>query len=254
MKTIALQLMRKKLAEQHVVYGLWVTLESPAITEIAVHCGLDWVIVDAEHGHMDWHNIVEHIRAAVRSNTVVLVRISNIDEGIIKRVLDIGADGIVVPHIESAADWQKALFYARYPPAGIRGIGAERATQWGSNFAQHVKDADKHMLMIPIIESVKGGDNIDEIIAVEGTEIVFFGPADYSASAGYAGEWEGKGIPETIDRVKNKIVAAGKNCGVMARSKDDLNHRCKQGFRMLSIGADAGLLLKTIKSFFESQS
>lgn len=252
MKTIALQLMRKKLAEQHVVYGLWVTLESPAITEIAVHCGLDWVIVDAEHGHMDWHNIVEHIRAAVRSNTVVLVRISNIDEGIIKRVLDIGADGIVVPHIESAADWQKALFYARYPPAGIRGIGAERATQWGSNFAQHVKDADKHLLMIPIIESVKGGDNIDEIIAVEGTEIVFFGPADYSASAGYAGEWEGKGIPETIDRVKNKIVAAGKNCGVMARSKDDLNHRCKQGFRMLSIGADAGLLLKTIKSFFES--
>lgn len=244
--------MRKKLAEQHAVYGLWVTLESPAITEIAVHCGLDWVVVDAEHGHMDWHNIVEHIRAAVRSNTVVLVRISNVDEGIIKRVLDIGADGIVVPHIESAADWKKALFYARYPPAGVRGIGAERATQWGSNFAQHVKDADEHLLMIPIIESVKGGDNIDEIIAVEGTEIVFFGPADYSASAGYAGEWEGKGIPETIDRVKNKIVAAGKNCGVMARSKDDLNHRCKQGFRMLSIGADAALLLKTIKSFFES--
>lgn len=244
--------MRKKLAEQHAVYGLWVTLESPAITEIAVHCGLDWVVVDAEHGHMDWHNIVEHIRAAVRSNTVVLVRISNVDEGIIKRVLDIGADGIVVPHIESAADWKKALFYARYPPADVRGIGAERATQWGSNFAQHVKDADEHLLMIPIIESVKGGDNIDEIIAVEGTEIVFFGPADYSASAGYAGEWEGKGIPETIDRVKNKIVAAGKNCGVMARSKDDLNHRCKQGFRMLSIGADAALLLKTIKSFFES--
>jgi 2-keto-3-deoxy-L-rhamnonate aldolase RhmA len=252
MKTTALQLMRKKLAEHHGVYGLWVTLESPAITEIAVHCGLDWVIVDAEHGHMDWHNIVEHIRAAVRSNTVVLVRISNIDEGIIKRVLDIGADGIVVPHIESAADWKKALLYARYPPAGIRGIGAERATKWGSAFAQHVKDADEHLLMIPIIESVKGGNNIDEIIAVEGTEVVFFGPADYSASAGYAGEWEGKGIAEAIDEAKNKIVAAGKNCAVMARSKDDLNHRYRQGFRMLSIGADAGLLLKTIKSFFES--
>ena len=252
MKTTALQLMRKKLAEQHAVYGLWVTLESPGITEIAVHCGIDWVIVDAEHGHMDWRDIVEHIRAAVRSNTVVLVRISNIDEGIIKRVLDIGADGIVVPHIESAADWKKALSYARYPPAGIRGIGAERATKWGSNFTQHVKDADEHLLMIPIIESVNGGDNIDEIIAVEVTEIIFFGPADYSASAGYAGEWEGKGIAAIIDSVKNKIVAAGKNCGVMATSKDDLNHRYRQGFRMLSIGADAGLLLKTIKSFFES--
>ncbi|MBX2924817.1 MAG: hypothetical protein KF746_21635 [Chitinophagaceae bacterium] len=252
MKTTALQLMRKKLAEHHTVYGLWVTLESPSITEIAVHCGLDWIIVDAEHGHLDWHNITEHIRAAVRSNTVVLVRISHIDEGIIKRVLDIGADGIVVPHIESAADWNRALSYARYPPAGIRGIGAERATKWGSAFAQHVKDANENLMMIPMIESVKGGEHIDEIIAADHTEIIFFGPADYSASAGYAGEWEGKGIAETINNIKNKIIAAGKNCGVMARTKEDVQHRRRQGFRMLSVGADAGLLLKTIQSFFEA--
>ena len=252
MKTDALRLLRKKIQRKECVYGIWITLESASITEIAVACSLDWVVIDAEHGHLDWQNILEHIRAAVRSNTVVLVRISNIDEGIIKRVLDIGADGIVVPHIESAADWKRALSYARYPPAGIRGIGAERATKWGSNFSQHVKDADEHLLMIPIIESVTGGDNIDEIIAIKGTEIVFFGPADYSASAGYAGEWEGSGIAEAIDGVKNKIVAAGKNCGVTVKSKDDLNHRHKQGFRMLSIGADTGLLLKTITSFFES--
>lgn len=252
MKTTALQSMRKKLAEHHAVYGLWVTLESPAITEIAVHCGLDWIVVDAEHGHLDWHNIAEHVRACVRSNTVALVRVSHIDEGIIKRVLDIGADGIVVPHIESATDWRRALSYARYPPAGIRGIGAERATKWGSAFAEHVADANEHLMTIPIIESVKGGEHIDEIIAVEGTEIVFFGPADYSASAGYAGEWEGKGIAETINSIKNKIIAAGKNCGVMARSQDDLKNRYQQGFRMLSVGADAGLLLKTITSFFKA--
>ena len=109
MKVNALQQLRKKIAGNEAVYGLWVTIESACITEIAVHCEMDWVVIDAEHGHMDWHNITEHIRAAVRSNTVVLVRISNIDEGIIKRVLDIGADGIIVPHIESAADWNKAL-------------------------------------------------------------------------------------------------------------------------------------------------
>jgi len=252
MKTAALQSMRKKLAEQRTVYGLWITLESPAITEIAVHCGLDWVVIDAEHGHLDWHNITEHIRAAVRSNTVVLVRISHIDEGIIKRVLDIGADGIVVPHIEAADDWNKALAYAKYPPAGIRGIGAERATKWGSAFAEHVADANNHLMMIPIIESVKGGQQIEEIIAADNTEIIFFGPADYSASAGYAGEWEGKGVAETINNLKNKITAAGKHCGVMVRSREDLQHRYEQGFRMLSIGADAGLLLKSIKSFLAS--
>lgn len=251
MKTIALQSMRKKLAEQQAVYGLWVTLDAASITEIAVHCGLDWVVIDAEHGHLDWHDITEHVRAAVRSNTVVLVRISNIDEGIIKRVLDIGADGIVVPHIESAAEWNKALWYARYPPAGMRGIGAERATKWGSAFAQHVQDANENLMMIPIIESVKGGDNIDEIMAVPGTEIVFFGPADFSASAGFAGEWEGGDVAASIQNIKNKIIAAGKNCGVMVRSKQDLQHRHEQGFRMLSIGADAGLLLKNIKSFLE---
>lgn len=250
MKVNALQQLRKKIAGNEAVYGLWVTIESACITEIAVHCQLDWVVIDAEHGHMDWHNITEHIRAAVRSNTVVMVRISNIDEGIIKRVLDIGADGIIVPHIESAADWNKALSYARYPPNGIRGIGAERATKWGSAFSQHVKDANENLLMIPIIESVKGGEHIDEIIAVDGTEIIFFGPADFSASAGYAGEWEGKGVAESIINIKDKIIAAGKNCGVMARSLDDLKNRHQQGFRILSIGADAGLLLKSIKSFF----
>ncbi|MFT3950360.1 MAG: aldolase/citrate lyase family protein [Agriterribacter sp.] len=249
MKTAALELMRKKLAAQQAVYGIWITLESPSITEIAVHCGLDWIVIDAEHGHLDWHNITEHIRAAVRSNTVVLVRISHIDEGIIKRVLDIGADGIVVPHVETVDDWNKALAYARYPPNGIRGIGAERATKWGSAFAQHVADADKHLMMIPIIESVKGGKNIDEIIGADNTEIIFFGPADYSASAGHAGEWEGKGIAETINDLKDKIIAAGKNCGVMIRSKEDRDHRYQQGFRMLAIGTDAGLILKTIHSF-----
>lgn len=252
MKTNALQSMRKKLAEQQTVYGIWVTLESASITEIAVHCGLDWVVIDAEHGHMDWRDINDHVRAAVRSNTVVLVRISNIDEGIIKRVLDIGADGIVVPHIESAAEWNKALSYARYPPAGIRGIGAERATKWGSAFSQHVKDANENLMMIPIIESVKGGNHIEEIIQVPGTEIIFFGPADFSASAGFAGEWEGGDVAASIQQIKNNIIAAGKHCGVMARSKEDLQHRVQQGFRMLSIGADAGLLLKNIKSFLES--
>lgn len=247
MKREALKLLRKKLAANEAVYGMWVTLESASITEISVACGLDWVVIDAEHGHLDWRDIVEHIRATVRSNTVILVRISNIDEGIIKRVLDIGADGIVVPHIETADELKKALYYATYPPKGIRGIGAERATGWGQSFKEHVDDANEHLMLIPIIESVKGGKNIDEILAIDGTDIFFFGPADYSASAGYAGQWEGPGVAEEIDAIKNKIIAAGKSCGIMSKNKDDLSARHNQGFRMLALGADAGLLLKTIK-------
>src|ERR1700743_403741 len=102
MKTPAIRKLRQKLASNQPVYGLWVTLEAPSLTEMAVALGLDWVVIDAEHGHLDWKEIVEHLRAAVRSDTVVLVRIAELNAALIKRVLDIGADGIVVPWVEDA--------------------------------------------------------------------------------------------------------------------------------------------------------
>src|SRR5438876_6224201 len=100
MKTSAVQKLRQKLAADSPVYGLWVTWESPSITEMAVGLGLDWIVIDAEHGHLDWKEIVEHVRATVRSDTVALVRIAQLDLGLVKRALDIGADGVVVPWIE----------------------------------------------------------------------------------------------------------------------------------------------------------
>src|ERR1700751_5993901 len=97
MNTAALKKFREKLATDQPVYGLWVTLESASITEMAVALGLDWIVIDAEHGHLDWKEIVEHIRAAVRSETVVLVRLAELNCGLIKRALDLGAEGVVVP-------------------------------------------------------------------------------------------------------------------------------------------------------------
>src|SRR5437868_12683394 len=128
MKASALRQFRRKLASDLPVYGLWVTLESASITEMAVSLGLDWVVVDAEHGHLDWNDIVQHVRAAVRSDTVVVVRIAELNGGVIKRVLDIGADGVMIPWIETAEQLRQAVAWARYPLQGYRGIGAERAT------------------------------------------------------------------------------------------------------------------------------
>ena len=124
MKTSAIRTLRKKLADNETVYGLWVTLEAPSITEMAVALGLDWVVIDAEHGHLDWKEIVEHIRAAVRSDTVVLVRIAELNGGLIKRALDVGADGIVIPWIETADQLKQAVAWAHYPPEGL-------ARNWG---------------------------------------------------------------------------------------------------------------------------
>ena len=157
MKTAAIQALRRTLAADRPAFGLWVTLESPAVTEIAVALGLDWVVIDAEHGHLDWKEIAEHLRATVRSETVALVRIAELNGGLIKRALDIGADGVVIPWVESAEQLAQAVSYASYPPEGVRGIGAERATAWGQALAEHTGTSNDHVLVVPIIETVQIG-------------------------------------------------------------------------------------------------
>src|ERR1700676_2122882 len=180
MKTEAVRALRRKLAADAPTYGFWVTLEAPSITEMAVALGVDWVVIDAEHGHLDWKEILEHVRAAVRSDTVALVRIAELNLGLIKRALDIGADGVVVPWVESVEQLRQAVAFAHYPPDGVRGMGGERATCWGRCLAEHAAEADEHVLVVPIIETVRAGKDLSRMLQAEGVELFFFGPADYS--------------------------------------------------------------------------
>lgn len=252
MKAAAIDKFRQKLASDQAVYGLWVTLESASITEMAVAMGLDWVVIDAEHGHLDWREIVDHVRATVRSDTVVMVRLSELNGGLIKRALDIGADGVVIPWIETAEQVREAVSFAQYPPQGKRGIGAERSTCWGRCFVPSVKEANDHVLVVPIIESVRGGKNVEQICRVPGVEVVLLGPADYSSTAGYPGQWEGPGVAEELLAVKDAVRRAGKHCGVMATSNADVTQRFSQGFRVLCLGIDGGLLLRSLSDAVES--
>lgn len=246
MKSAAIQNLRRKLAADQPVYGLWVTLESPAVTEMAVALGLDWVVVDAEHGQLDWQEIAGHVRAAVRSDTVALVRVADLDRGLIKRALDVGADGVVIPWIETADQLRRAIAYSRYPPEGRRGIGAERATGWGECVAEHAAEANEHVLVVPILESVEAIPEAAGMAAVEGSELFFFGPADFSATAGFRGQWEGPGVADQILALKDTLRAAGKHCGVVTTGAPNLAERLGQGFRMLALGLDGALLLRSL--------
>ena len=246
MKSRALNRFREKLAADETLYGLWVTLESPAVVEMAVALGLDWVVIDAEHGHLDWKEVLEHIRAAVRSETVCLVRIAERSTALTKRALDIGADGIVVPWMETAAQVEEGVRDCRYPPEGRRGIGGERATAWGQAVIEHTADANEKVLVVPIIESVSAIDNLPDMCRVDGVDVFFFGPADFSSTAGHRGQWEGPGVAEQIMSLKDTIRAAGRHAGVMTTSTEDLQKRRDQGFRMLGLGADTALLLRSL--------
>ena len=251
MKTPALQRLRAKLADDEPVYGLWITLESASITEMAVALGLDWVVIDGEHGHLDWHDILEHIRAAVRSETVVLVRVAELNIALVKRAMDIGADGVVVPWIESPEQLRQAVAFAQYPPQGVRGMGGERATCWGQCTPEHVQEANANVLVVPVIESVTAGGNIERLLDVPGVDVFFFGPSDYSATAGYTGQWEGPGVAAEILAAKDAIRARGKHCGVLATCDDNLVERRDQGFRMLGLGLDGGLMIRSLKRSLE---
>jgi 2-keto-3-deoxy-L-rhamnonate aldolase RhmA len=246
MNTHAIGKLREKLASGQAVYGLWVTLESASVTEMAVALGLDWVVIDAEHGHLDWKEIVDHLRAAVRSETVALVRIAELDRGLIKRALDIGADGVVVPWMETEDQLRQALAFARYPPQGCRGIGGERATAWGECLVEHTAEANDHVLVVPIIESVRAIAAVPKMCQVEGVDVFFFGPADFSSTAGFRGQWEGPGVAQQILALKDTIRQAGKHCGVVATGTANLAERLEQGFQMLALGLDGGLLLRSL--------
>lgn len=248
MKFEAIQKFRQTLRSGAPVHGLWVTLESASITEMAVALGLDWVVIDAEHGHLDWRDILEHVRATVRSDTVVLVRVAENSSSLIKRVLDIGADGVVVPWIETADQLRAALRYAKYPPDGARGVGAERATCWTACIEEQTRDANKHVLVVPLLESVTAMSNVAEIAQVDGADVFFFGPHDLSCTAGQCGVWEGSGVPQMLEQAKQAILGQGKTCGLLCGSPEDRQRREAEGYRMLGIGLDGALLVGAIRS------
>ena len=246
MKVKALQKLRQKLNQNEPIYGLWVTLESASITEMAVALGLDWVVIDAEHGHLDWKDINSHIRAALRSDTVVLVRIAERSTILSKRALDIGADGIMIPWMEKVEEVEEAVRDCRYPPEGRRGIGGERATAWGQCLSEHAAEANENVLIVPLIESIAAIPNVATMCEVDGIDLFFFGPADFSSTAGFRGQWEGPGVAEQILKLKDTINTAGKHCGVVSTSTQNLTDRLDQGFRMLALGTDSGLLLRSL--------
>ena len=246
MKVKALKKLRQKLNQNEPIYGLWVTLESASITEMAVALGLDWVVIDAEHGHLDWKDINSHIRAALRSDTVVLVRIAERSTILSKRALDIGADGIMIPWMEKVEEVEEAVRDCRYPPEGRRRIGGERATAWGQCLSEHAAEANENVLIIPLIESIAAIPNVATMCEVDGIDLFFFGPADFSSTAGFRGQWEGPGVAEQILSLKDTINAAGKYCGVVSTSNQNLTDRLDQGFRMLALGTDSGLLLRSL--------
>jgi 2-keto-3-deoxy-L-rhamnonate aldolase RhmA len=239
--------LRRKLKASESTLGLWVTLEAATVTEIAGEVGVDWVVIDMEHGSLDYRDVLHHLRAARATDLAVLVRVPTNSVEHIKKALDLGAHGVLIPLIRSAAELKEGFKHARYPLIGERGLGGERATRWGLSLTDYVAVADSETMVIPLIETADASAVIDEILAVDGLEAIFYGPADLSQSYGHRAVWEGPGVAQDILRMTDKALAKGIAVGVIGRGEDDIALRQKQGFRMVGIGSDVGLILKELR-------
>lgn len=239
--------LRRKLKSGEQTLGLWATLESATVTEVAAELGVDWVCVDMEHGSLDYRDVVDHLRAARGSDLAVIVRVPTARVDTIKRALDLGAHGVLLPLIREADELADAFSHARYPGSGKRGLGHERALRWGMAMESYVAVADEETMVIPVIETAEASANIAGILAVPGLEAIFFGPSDLSQSFGHRAVWEGLGIAEEILRMKGLAAERSIASGVIGTSADNIAKRRQQGFDMIGLGSDVGLMIRQLR-------
>jgi 2-keto-3-deoxy-L-rhamnonate aldolase RhmA len=244
--------LRAKLANNDTALGLWVTSEAPAVTEVAVLLGLEWICVDMEHGYLNFRDIQGHLTAARGTDLTVLVRPPSQQLEPIKRALDVGAHGLIVPLVNSADELCAVHQHSYYPPVGLRGIGGERSVRWGLELESYVRSANDDLLIVPMIETQSAYDNLDSILACPYVEAVFLGPGDMSASRGAVGEWEGPGVAEINLDILHRARERGIASGVVARNTEDALLRRDQGFGMVSLGSDIGLMIRQIRSMREA--
>jgi 2-keto-3-deoxy-L-rhamnonate aldolase RhmA len=244
--------LRQKLQSDQTTLGLWATMECASITEIAVALNLDWVVVDMEHGHLDYKDAMDHIRVVRETGTSVIIRVTDIREDCVKKALDMGAHGVILPLPRSAEDVERGFQYGRYAPRGIRGIGGERAVKWGLGFQEYLKMANEETMIIPMIETREAAEDIDNILEVDGLEAIFLGPADMSATYGYLGEWEGGDTAQLNLDIRNKAAAKGIATGVVGTDLENAVQRQEQGFKMVALGSDAGLMIRSVREALDA--
>tara|TARA_Y100000816_G_scaffold292520_1_gene288292 strand:+ start:4787 stop:5521 length:735 start_codon:yes stop_codon:yes gene_type:complete len=226
--------------------GSWITLSHPAIVEIMSKSGYDWLCIDMEHSCISKNEMTNLIRVIEANKCFAFVRVAKNDEVEIKKALDAGAHGIVVPQINSRKDALKLIEYAHYPPKGKRGVGLSRAQNYGRDLDQYMKKVNKDLKIIAIIESKEAIENLDEILDVELISGSMIGPYDLSASHGCIGQLKNKKVTNSIEKYEKIAKKYDKPFGFHAVNESRINVKVKikKGYRFLAIGYDAHFLMK----------
>lgn len=226
------------------VAGTWLTIGHPAVAEIAAGLEFDFVVVDTEHAPTSLETVENQLRAveAAEGDTAALARVPWNDPVRIKRLLDTGPAGLVVPMVETAQEAREAVAAMRYPPEGIRGIAAARASNYTHDFVEYVETANEDLVTIVQIESERGLANAEDIAAVEGVDALFVGPSDLAAAVGAFPDQDDPAVVEAVEQVAAAGEAAGTPVGTLAVDPDRIETWLDRGMDFLVVGFDVAFV------------
>ncbi|GKY88003.1 HpcH/HpaI aldolase family protein [Sinisalibacter aestuarii] len=235
--------LKTALNEGRMQIGLWLNSGSALVSEIAGATGFDWCLIDAEHAPYDPVGIADQLRALALGGTSAVVRVPVGEDWVIKQVLDLGAQTILVPMVDTAAQAGQVVRATRYAPEGVRGLGASVARVSGfGRTADYPTTANGQIGVIVQAETRRAIDNLDDILAVEGVDCVFIGPADLSADMGYPGNPGADEVVATIAGAVRRIRAAGKAAGIIHYDPGNFGYYADLGITFLGVGADVSLM------------
>lgn len=241
-------LFKEAIGKGQVQLGLWAGLASSYTAEVIAGAGYDWILIDTEHSPSDLENVLGQLQAVEPYSTPAAVRVSWNDTVTMKRYLDIGAQTLLVPYVQTADEARRAVANTRYPPEGVRGVAlTTRATRFG-RLAEYPSEATEDICLIVQIETALGLDNLEEIAAVDGVDALFIGPADLHAALGHVGDTTNPEVVPLIDKAITQIAEAGKAPGVFAPIEEYARRWIDLGALIVAVGSDLGVLARGSES------
>lgn len=232
--------LKEKIRRNIPTLGSWITIGDPSVAEIMANAGFDWLTIDMEHSSITTDQAQQLIRVIERCGVTPLVRVGANDPLIIKRVMDAGAHGVIVPMVNTREDAVRAVAAVKYPPVGTRGVGLARAQGYGMDFERYKKWADKGSIIIVQIEHIQAIRNLEKILSVKGVDGSMIGPYDLSGSLGHPGEFERNDVQEAIAQyeVISKKMKKPMGFHVVQPDTEKAREYLSKGYAFLPVSLD----------------
>jgi 2-dehydro-3-deoxyglucarate aldolase len=247
-------LLREKIRSGAVSIGSWLQIGHPAVLEIMSEYNFDWLTVDLEHSDISIETFTNMLRGNNGKQTSVLARVKKNAPLDIRQVLDVGADGVIVPLVNSAKEAEDAVTAAKYAPLGNRGFAFCRANKYGKEFDTYTRDANESIIVIIMIETKEAVEDIDAILSVSGVDGVLIGPYDLSGSYGIPGQSDALIVQHAMDKVLASCKVNRKAAGlhVVLPEKGSVERAIERGFSFIAAGMDNVFLGSGIESFLQN--